>query len=394
MRIFKNENQYGEESYLFLTDSEIQKKYNCYHLYFIDENFKYNLNKYRKERNEAFEEYKKETEVSNLQEAKDFLIEFQKDYEVKVDNFSDYYGRPTLFVLCEDEDFLTSIDNFYWYPDKNQAIEKDYDNYIEYFTYWDGSNHKEIYLRDNLTMTDWDHKEVTDEFEDLDWENKVHFSGHRDDNVSWSEYYLAGGYIWRLDTSLYANHLDSWGLVCKFDKDEINDEGSAALLKSGEMELIEKYILSENRKHLKEGEEICYDDGAVCLLKDGEDYHFSNEEIIQVDQDFVSSVAFEIPFDLARNQIQKRVIEKDLDEYAKDNYAKVDTLPLTNIFVGFSDSIDAGNCEENTQKTKKMIGLKEGIAGDFATRADVLLGYRDDSYSRRAVLCAYRKRYS
>jgi hypothetical protein len=62
------------------------------------------------------------------------------------------------------------------------------------------------------------------------------------------------------------------------------------------------------------------------------------------------------------------------------------------IWVSVADSLAAGNCEAVTLREAAILWRRvlRGVGEPGAIRADALLAYRDDAYTRRAVLAAQR----
>lgn len=61
------------------------------------------------------------------------------------------------------------------------------------------------------------------------------------------------------------------------------------------------------------------------------------------------------------------------------------TRPLKQIYVALEDSLRAGNCASQSESFATQIWSKIGAVGPCAVRADIVIGIRDDSYTRRAV---------
>jgi hypothetical protein len=61
---------------------------------------------------------------------------------------------------------------------------------------------------------------------------------------------------------------------------------------------------------------------------------------------------------------------------------------LQQVFVTLDDSLAAGNCRPASEMVASQMWARLGAAGPCAVRADLLLSFRDDSYTRRAVAVA------
>jgi hypothetical protein len=386
-RIFEFDNCDGGSSYEVVSVKDIENQYNIYGFYCDDEALQENLDYYKAERNEAFEDWKAENDGYTLSDVKCFIEEFIEDFS--------YYPsgkaggsisgkRPVRLVECKDEDCVTSTDG-YFYEDGTAA---DPDG-IEFYSYWDGSNWKEVILDSEYNSLV---SEVTVEYGAF--ENWIEF-GH-DQHATGTTKVLfdkESTTFFHYETSRYQGTRDKMVII--------GDEEALSNYKFGSNEDLDEYFLnlvSDDAVGLKKGEKIFVDGESLCFSYRDEEYHLDKSDFENKEGNF-NGYSYEATYSLndaiekARKAIRKRREERILEEYARDNYRKVDTLPLKKIFVEYSDSIEAGNCEAHSIIVKKAIADAEGIKGNYAFRADLLLSYRDDSYSRRAILQAWRSHY-
>lgn len=236
----------------------------------------------------------------------------------------------------------------------------------EQYTYWDGSNHRTVILSSDLYDTNCE--EITDEYEGIQdrWVEIGDGRGHND--TRWTQYlydeetdslWAYNGTLWQGESSYYA--------------------------------ILAENFLADIRSELKKGEKIEVKDDAFCFSYRNEEYHYSMSEIIEEYYDFGPVHFINFDLNIAREAIRLRRIEKITERFAANNYELVNSLPLNSIFVSYEDSIQAGNCEEISTRVKNEIAKVENLKGDFNYRADKLLNYRDDNYTRRAILRAYQK---
>lgn len=80
-----------------------------------------------------------------------------------------------------------------------------------------------------------------------------------------------------------------------------------------------------------------------------------------------------------------RARKKTLTVRLRERQAKI--VP-TAVFVELADSLRAGNCAPISEQVAGAVWRGIGAVGPCAVRADVLLGFRDDVFSRRAVAAA------
>lgn len=401
-RIFKFPayNSGEKDSIRFFDESDIDRKFNVYGFFRKNETLKEQLDEYKSRRNSDFKEFLDYNPSYTLQDVKEFLEEFQEDYEFEVYNTS-FYGRPRLFVNPNEEDEVTDVEG--WYDAEGVQILESDGMATLYVEEWDGHNFTQI----NLSSDSYDVEceEITDEYEGIKERWQEIASTWEHNCTRWTDYF----YDKETETT-WAKNCSNWqGEDTDYNILEGSDEEYAlalAIYNGGDIEdikeVIQNKVLSDLR--LKNGESLIVDNDAICLSYKGEFYHYSFDELtskynrgyeeFRESWNEISAPYIEIDLDLAREAIHERRIERVTSKYAEHNYAKVVELPLQKIFVDYEDSIKAGNCVEISTRVKNAIAEKEGIAGDYAYRADELLKFRDDDYSRRAILKAYNRHYA
>lgn len=393
LRIFKfhSYNEGEQDLIRFIDESEIEKRYNVYGYFRENTEFEEQLIEYREERNREFQDFKDLNEKKfDLADVKKFIENFQDHYYYDVDGLG-YYGRPQMFVDPQEEDFVSSLDG--WYDEDGTALEDADIIADEVVQDWDGSNWRTT----TLTSETWEvsAEEITDEYEGIQ-DRWIEISSTRETNsTAWQNYFFdeETGTVWGENISMWQGHVTNYNILDGSDREYAfahsvyfgNDEAIR--------ELFEKE-LSES-VNLKKGESLSIDKNAICFTYKNEEYHYSFSEIRNDGSYSYYTCGFyiDIDLDVARDAIRKRRIEAVTDRFARNNYSEVTSLPLSKIFVEYEDSIDAGNCEEISICVKSEIQEELNISGDFALRADVLINWRDDNYSRRAILQAYRNHY-
>lgn len=236
----------------------------------------------------------------------------------------------------------------------------------EHYTYWDGSNHKTIILSSNNNETHCE--EITDEFQGIEERFIEIGDGRGHNDTRWTQ-------------CLYDEETDTlWAY-----------NGTLWQGESPHYEILSEDFLADIRLELEKGEKIEVKDNAFCFSYRNEEYHYSTGQIIEEYHDFKTVYFINFDLNIAREAIRLRRIERVTERFAENNYELVSTLPLDTIFVSFQDSISAGNCVEVSQTVMREIAEKEGFKGEFEYPANKLLEHRDDNYTRRAVLRAYRK---
>lgn len=111
-----------------------------------------------------------------------------------------------------------------------------------------------------------------------------------------------------------------------------------------------------------------------CVTYKKEEYHFFLAAML----DAKSAESF---FETIRNALAKRLIMK-LDQTVLIQKAG-------NVFVGFEDSIESGNCESGTMIFCQRHNIDTQVIGGI--RGDVILGMEFSNYTRRAVMQAIAK---
>jgi hypothetical protein len=362
-RLFKGE----DGSIIFVNEKDIETEYNCYGLYQKNNSFKDDIIEYKEYRNYEFEAFKEENENYTLDDVKDFIERFNEEHEYHPDGFYPLTGRPQLYIKIEGdyEDCLrTDLSNVY-FDDFTKVTYENYHCYDEYYEFWDGHNFRKIYLTSENYDTNF--SEITSEFEGIEgrWE-ECGGNNNLNDTRGTRLYYDS-----ETDT-LWAENWSNW-----------QGEGT-------DYNILE-YDFLKDIGDLKKGEKIYIDDNAICFEYRGEQYHFSIKELFKSGE-WGHDDYFELDLDIAREAIRTRRIQGVQDKFAINNYEKVLSLPLDHIYVEYADSIAAGNCEEISTRVRNQISEQIGANGDFSLRADELLKYRDDNYSRKAILAAYLKK--
>lgn len=380
-RIFEFDNYDGEPArMMFLEDNEISNTYNPYGAYHKIEDYEELMECYTKERNEAFSDFVSENESYTLADVKAFLIEFIEDYEYWSDGHSRGTGRPKMLIQCRDEEWVSNDEGYY--DEDGNATELEA---IEVYSYWDGHNWKELILNSeyNSSVT-----EITGQYCAV--EEMVTFGSWRGDTSG-------GHFLWDAENekvleyewSAYQGVEPIWREISLLDLvrkiDEQPDVEALVVLINEELAVYD----------LKKGEKLYLEDGDVTFEYRGEQYHYSNDEITDEYAGLNGDACYGTTINLskAREAIKKRRVEAVTSKFARNNYEKVLELPLKTIWVTYENSISAGNCEARSTDLMNKIMEDEAIGyREFAFRADVLLGYRDDNYSRRAILNAYKSR--
>ena len=123
--------------------------------------------------------------------------------------------------------------------------------------------------------------------------------------------------------------------------------------------------------------------GEYIEKKTGEAYHTSPATRATADArgNFLASViAFQARRDEKKISKKRFLAEKFLTEFPQK------------IWVEYSDSVEAGNCKSLTTQFQEKLLEKYGInSPNVCIRADIILGERDDSYTRRACITAAMK---
>lgn len=383
-RVFKNRKSENQELVAY-TNDEIITKYNTYGFFLQDEDFLVNLQEYREERNESFQEWKEENTSYTLFQVKEFLKEFLEEYEYYPEGYSSLYGRPTkLFVYEYQDDCYKSFDEIegkFFNEDGSLVKEPDLYDYIEVYKFWDGSNWQEIILTNEYGYCYYD--EVTDEYPNWDGMENIH---HNPQNTGHSNLYLyedeeGKKYILE-DVSYYQGIENTYEDLSDCQLTEyilLNPDVISEIPESEQ--LLQDYFAAD----LLKGEKIVLDDNEVAFKFKGELYHFSDKELKAEANDYKCGYAIK--------RARKALKERRNERYAEILQERFDRLPLKKIYVQLEDSLQAGNCEAHSIKLKQLIGKEVNAVGDFAARADQILEFRDDDLAKRAIVRAYINHY-
>lgn len=116
-----------------------------------------------------------------------------------------------------------------------------------------------------------------------------------------------------------------------------------------------------------------FDKKEISVKWKGYEYHIEDYQVFQHPEK-TKKLIIDI---IKAFQSRKRIAKKEAEFLA---------LPLNKIFVQKEDSLDSGNCPFGTNRFIESCK----IDGEFALRADVLLKIRNDNYTKRAILQAYK----
>lgn len=381
-RLFLQENFDYEtpDAIIEIDESVIEKTYSSYDNFIKADN---GLSDYDVEENEDGTFCIDESDVPSWIEKKinsawDFsaLTSFQKDALIEASNYEIDHSEE-----CDS----STIYEISFNPETGFSFQEDEPAQIgEHYTYWDGHNHKKVLLTSDFHDTF--HTEVTDEYPN--WEKMESVGG-----CSWHNGRAVSFHALQNEDNsftLVQENKSSWQGESNTFQILYGDEAIEALLNHCTTQYVKQYfenilnaqiVTLQEYNPLSTGEKLTWDhDCTLVLTYRGEEYHFNTDQVINLH----SAV------NDAREAIRTRRIKAITEKLAANNYEGVLTLPLQKIYVERDDSITAGNCQEYTDELIFTICKKEGIQGNFALRADRLLEYRDDNYSRRAVLQAYR----
>lgn len=209
---------------------EKEKGFNAYGLYYIDEDFQENLQTYRKERNEYIASCIDDGELT-LSEIKEQILAFQEDFCFDTSKGDCVYGRPVKFIENNDADFVTSLDGFYFEPYGDEVEEDDIEDCNHYVSWWDGSNHRKIYIDSEHGWTE----DITDEFL-ASFDAKEFIGSNREnDSTRWTNYYYdtEKEIIWAENITCWQGERTDWAIIdeegdidvafVKYGKDRIED---------------------------------------------------------------------------------------------------------------------------------------------------------------------------
>ena len=209
-------NDQGDTSIFVYKESEIKTEYNCYGMYFEDEDFEENLADYRERRNIDFDP----EECKTLDQVKEFITEFQDCYLVECGKGSSYYGRPKKVVQCEDEEYYTSTDGFFYDEELEEPFEEGDacdEAKMEFIEYHDGSNFKKTYLTEHY------YEEVTNELGDS-FDRKTEIADTRTNSgTGHNEFYYDAEkkIIWEKIVSYYQGVQSYWSIIENEDEIDI-----------------------------------------------------------------------------------------------------------------------------------------------------------------------------
>lgn len=145
---------------------------------------------------------------------------------------------------------------------------------------------------------------------------------------------------------------------------------------------VRRNIMKHYNKILDSGK-LIVDSKKLCYVEHNEMYHFADNDL--------TSKTFSKKIEYAHSQIERRRNEK----YVAHLLNNLQSLNLSSIFVERQDSLNAGNCVTMTDSFIKEIKEKFNLDSDqFALRADLLLKYRNDNFTKRAVIQSYKNHYA
>ena len=70
------------------------------------------------------------------------------------------------------------------------------------------------------------------------------------------------------------------------------------------------------------------------------------------------------------------------------NVARASVKPSKRLYIDLADSLAAGNCRSMSEQFAAQVWRDIGASGPCAVRADVVIGMRDDTFTRRALAAA------
>lgn len=403
-RLFQN----NEDGSIMAFDADsIGKRYNPYGLFYKAENmhasdfdrteqgwllteFSYYTDDTSEEAFEAFQERNKgsfsidedeDTLTITTQEALDSFLFFAYMQEYTDNELVDggiFYDPHEDFEEVDIEELAEEYEEF-------QAA--------EVYSYWDGSNWKELVL-----VSEWysAYTEVTDEYPA--WEDVKSFAYQKGNTWHANYYYYRDEEkkgILVHNVSYWQGSLDTYSFL-----EEGTDEYYYFAMKyledlcrdvEGIEESLKAAIIDEYSPELRKGEKLFFDEYELAFSFRDEVYHFDFDEIARNIQgcapyeDDSYWLNLDSAVEKAREAIQKR-----RDERLAELQDISNNFPVARIFVERQDSLDAGNCRAHTDSFIEKLQQSLGLQGDFALRADELLSLRNDNFTRRAVIQAYR----
>lgn len=208
MRLFKeDELRTGIYKFYAFEDKDVSKEYNVFGFMYKDEDFKEELAKYKKERNQ----YVKESlEYNNKQSIRDILKEFQEGYTYFDCRSAMRIGRPTLFVEYNDDEWVVDPENYYWADDFSPVNENDLD-FVEFYEYIGRSGWTKKYLS---PFANPDIEEASD-FELQSFESKKYLFTDRPHHYEFKEFYYdkERKILWQRHVSSIQGHIDYFEMI-------------------------------------------------------------------------------------------------------------------------------------------------------------------------------------
>lgn len=377
-----------EDSYenriMEVSTRDIIKKYNPYGYYFYSDEV--SIEDLQQENGQwlADPDELTSTELREFLEEK-FQLQENKDgwHILPTKEIAEAYCKFASLRLDYGEDYVDDYAELFEFNTKTgeltQVVWDESTECGEFYTYWDGSNHTELPLVSE--HFDICYTEVTDEYPD--WEKKILIAGSRG-NTSAVEYYLLP------ETQMLAIYSISYwqGVLSDWTVKALGSEDffEMIFLHSPDLsEFADKDLAAWTEKEFnQDGVKFDLTDNLLLARWKGEVYHLTEGESVEM----LNNPSWQVS--QIKDAIRTRKQEKLAEYYAE----KVNELPLDRIYVSIKDSLASGNCQEETLKFATKMRELESASGDIAVRADVIIGQRDDSYTRRAVVKAYLSHYS
>lgn len=411
VRLFENDPHYFDQEsaiYAFPAD-EIEKKYSPYGLLYTDDfipqsAFEKRFGVFVLEDFEARKE-----DIQYEPGLDEFFKQNEGKYRVSEDLDALLIAdeetlRSFMFfanLIEDDGEELVSAGSAFYDPETFEEvnIEDFQDAQTEVYEHWDGSNFKTLELTSENWDTGW--SEVTDDYPE--WDNKTEFaSTHDGQGTGHSSFFYykdenKEGILVK-NVSYFQGSLNSY---------EFHEKGSSEYdfwamkylkelcsnIEGIEYEL-KQSLITDHSPNLNKGEKLFFDEYELVFSYRDEVYHFDFDEI-KADRRFedpyyadFSELDFDAAVDKAREAIQKRRDERLAELQNERKFSN--EFPLDRIFVEREDSLAAGNCRAHTDSFIKELQEQHGFGDNFALRADQLLEIRNDAFTRRAVIQAYR----
>lgn len=383
-KIYLTDDYDGEQNYLtVISEKELEDTTNSYDMFIKSYSYELHEDNFVKKSNGIFAIYESDADSlpewlhemctwdwRNLTEKQRHVLIEASKYEI---DHSDEGDSTDVYEIKFDEE-----NGFTIHESEPNVVGK----HIEY---WDGHNWKKEDIEHDFYDTRF--TDVTDEYDDYDNWEEIYSSRSGSGTGHYNAYKVGkddGTTIILIQEVSYYQGEQNNGYR------EATADNILDLLR--DMTDAEDYLQDQIneycegiREYCKKGQEVEFEDGEFVFKYRAEEYHF--------DYDDLKDCSYEESYKTAADAIRQRRIEAIADKFAENNYSRIFELPLNKIFVERADSIEAGNCKPHTDDLIEGISATENIEGDFALRADHLLNYRDDNYSRRAVLRAYRNNH-